>query len=234
LASPAPLISGASGGTFSSTDGLEIDPISGIIKPGNSAAGTYTITYTLPGCPNFTTSATITIDNTLPGPQANFSYIQSESIVYGIDFTSTSTNAVQYLWDFGNVDTSSSANPSYTFPLEGTYQVTLIVSSDCGADTISLDVLVIKTGFAELQGFEQLTLFPNPGNQFVQISGKSLQPQEISIRLMGIEGKILQVKQFSCHGKFAVDLNCETLSRGIYIIEVYSASGVKALRWVKY
>lgn len=42
-----------------------------------------------------------------------------------VDFTNNSTNAVTYLWDFGDGSTSPQENPSHTYNSPGTYDVTL-------------------------------------------------------------------------------------------------------------
>ncbi|WP_299611478.1 hypothetical protein, partial [uncultured Aquimarina sp.] len=48
-----PAITGLTGGVFSSTTGLNIDPDSGIIDITNSDPGDYVVTYTTTGtCPN--------------------------------------------------------------------------------------------------------------------------------------------------------------------------------------
>lgn len=61
----SPTISGASGGTFSSSAGLSINPTTGVIDIGASIAGAYTINYSLAssgGCSSFSTSApTVTL-----------------------------------------------------------------------------------------------------------------------------------------------------------------------------
>ncbi|HLP63230.1 fibronectin type III domain-containing protein [Flavobacterium sp.] len=58
-------VTGTSGGTYSSTpSGLFISPINGSIIPGISAAGIYTVTYTVPaigGCPAFSTTTQVEI-----------------------------------------------------------------------------------------------------------------------------------------------------------------------------
>jgi PKD repeat protein len=42
-----------------------------------------------------------------------------------VDFTNNSTNAVTYLWDFGDGSTSPQENPTHTYNSPGTYDVTL-------------------------------------------------------------------------------------------------------------
>ena len=53
-----------------------------------------------------------------------------------VTFTNTSTNAFGYIWDFGNGDISYEENPVYTFPVAGTYPVTLsiVFDGDCVLD----------------------------------------------------------------------------------------------------
>ena len=65
---------GTAGGTYSSTAGLTINSSTGTITPATSAAGPYTITYTVAatgGCALFSTTASITITT---APSATISY----------------------------------------------------------------------------------------------------------------------------------------------------------------
>jgi len=60
-------------------------------------------------------------------------------------FTDASSLATQWLWDFGNFSgTSNLQNPNYTYPSQGSYVVTLIVTSAGGCkDTVS-DTVDVK------------------------------------------------------------------------------------------
>ncbi|MCH2200214.1 MAG: M4 family metallopeptidase [Flavobacteriales bacterium] len=62
-----------------------------------------------------------------------------------IDFTDFSNNANEYLWDFGDGETSNEENPSHTYTASGVYTVTLEVSGEAGcstADTLELIDLI--------------------------------------------------------------------------------------------
>lgn len=50
----------------------------------------------------------------------------------GIVFRSYSTDAVSYLWDFGDGNTSTEENPNYTYTTGGLYNVTLTTTSSDG------------------------------------------------------------------------------------------------------
>jgi len=58
-----------------------------------------------------------------------------------VQFTSTSTNATTYLWDFGNGDTSTEENPSVTYDNVGSYTVTLTVTTPGSGLCAGTDVM---------------------------------------------------------------------------------------------
>lgn len=67
---------------------------------------------------------------------------------FTVQFTNTSTNAPFYIWDFGDSSnpnsTSTEDNPTYTYPEEGTYFVTLMLPTEVNCpDTVIQAVQVI-------------------------------------------------------------------------------------------
>lgn len=67
-------LTGATGGKFSSTTGLSIDPLTGTITPATSVPGIYTVTYTIAPatpCPGFSTTTAVTITK---APSAAIAY----------------------------------------------------------------------------------------------------------------------------------------------------------------
>ncbi|MGZ4038695.1 MAG: T9SS type B sorting domain-containing protein, partial [Bacteroidia bacterium] len=59
-----------------------------------------------------------------------------------VNFTNTSTGALNYNWNFGNGSTSTQTNTSTTFSGSQTFTVTLIASSGLCSDTVSIDIVV--------------------------------------------------------------------------------------------
>jgi PKD repeat protein len=95
------------------------------------SVGTYTVTLiTAAGSCTNTISKQIEI---APIPTAYFSTVESCSNT-PITFTDSSAIASgaisNWLWDFGNGDTSSVQNPVYAYPTGGNYNVTLTIISD--------------------------------------------------------------------------------------------------------
>lgn len=73
----------------------------------------------------------------------------------GIPFdASCSQNATIYLWDFGDGNTSTLANPSHTYVLEGTYTVTLSIENDLNqTGEISKELTIQPSPFIKHSGF---------------------------------------------------------------------------------
>ena len=72
----------------------------------------------------------------IPGnlPFAGFTYSLNGLTV---NFFNTSTDAVSYLWDFGDGATSIEMNPVHTYAVQGCYNVTLTATNPYGVNTIS-------------------------------------------------------------------------------------------------
>lgn len=79
-------------------------------------------------------------------PSASFSYTVSGLTVTFVNTSTDSTGGdtiVSSLWTFGDGNTSSQTNPTYTYSSAGTYTVTLLVTDNTGAtSTISQSVNV--------------------------------------------------------------------------------------------
>ncbi len=96
-------------------------------------------------------------------PEANFSYASSSDDFRTINFTNLSTEALSYVWDFGNGNTSTDDDTSFTFSDgEGTYPVSLTATDGNGVSgTTSIDVIVVEGPFQPIileAGFEDDTL----------------------------------------------------------------------------
>ena len=77
--------------------------------------------------------------NTNNTPISYFNYFDTLLTVHFVD---SSTNALSYLWDFGDGDTSSQTNPIHTYSTPGNYTVRLIIQSSCGSDTFLANISV--------------------------------------------------------------------------------------------
>lgn len=58
------------------------------------------------------------------------------SVPLTVNFSNTSTNASDAIWDFGDNTTDTTFNPTHTYTSAGTFNVQLISSSACGTNTV--------------------------------------------------------------------------------------------------
>jgi len=83
-------------------------------------------------------------------------------------FTSTSTNADSLFWQFGSLDSSFTANPSYNFLAAGVYTITLIAYNDCGnIDTIITNITVcdtLRANFTNAFANDSTRFYADPAN----------------------------------------------------------------------
>ena len=135
--------------------------------------GTYTVVLTA-------TSASGCIDtsdyvyNVYPAPTASFALSGNSGCApYTVTFTNNSVDGVTYYWSFGDGDTSMLSNPSHTYEIPGTYDVTLVVSGGgiCN-DTLELTsaVTVLQTPVADFTSDYFNVVDPDGQIQFTNLS----------------------------------------------------------------
>jgi PKD repeat protein len=75
-----------------------------------------------------------------------------------VDFYNTSTNAITYLWDFGDGSTSILENPSHTYVNPGNYNVSLTgFGTNANATTNGINqIVVLPKPLANIQAFPEL------------------------------------------------------------------------------
>lgn len=105
-----------------------------------TALGIYNVVYTanFDGCTSVISKAINVTDK----PKASFSspsVLTSCTPPLTVQFNNNSTNAVSYIWDFGDGTTSTLATPQHTYTVGGIYAVSLIAISPGGCS----DTLVI-------------------------------------------------------------------------------------------
>jgi hypothetical protein len=206
-------------------------------SPGNQTSNSITVTtpgdYSVSGtsasgCQSQSEVLTITA---AAAPVANFTYVQPAG--YLVEFTNTSENGVTYSWNFGSA-TTTSVNPTFTFPFDGDYPVTLIATSPCGSDTITITVEVKKfVGIDDLQPFEELSLYPNPVKETLQLMVKSKGTTASNISIYNaIGGKILD-ENMVITGEQIRQINFKGFAPGVYFVRISSNKGQSTYRIVK-
>lgn len=121
-------------------------------NPATSTQKNPIVTYTIEGeykvtltATNIAGSNTIMIDKYIKAkdkPVANFT-----SVVNGhtVNFTNTTPGTgLSFIWDFGDSETSTQANPVHVYDKAGDYSVMLTVTNACGTNSISKSVTILE------------------------------------------------------------------------------------------
>lgn len=112
-----------------------------------SSTGFYAVTLTVT---NDTTGCIHSdIENfVITDPLANFSVANNAGCgPLTVDFTDNSTDAVAWLWNFGDGSNSTEENPTHTYFTQGTYNVSLVITDLNGCtDTVFMPSIVTVTG----------------------------------------------------------------------------------------
>jgi PKD repeat protein len=170
--------------------------------------------------------------NQTPSPIAGFTYLQVDNPIYSVTFTSNQV-ADSYLWTFGNGATSTLANPTHTFPFDGTYPVTLAITNACGTNSITTNVVVLKTGIESISTINNLSILPSLDNESFVISGYSKSQNELAVNLINMAGQIVQSQLSKVNGEFLMSFETSQLSKGIYLITISNGKETVARKWVR-
>lgn len=151
-------------------------------------------------------------------PAPNFSHTQSGNV---FNFTYTgSTPYTSISWDFGDGSAvSPQPNPSHIYTTAGAYNVCVTVTNACGSNTYCKSISTNGVGINEMQGFENVNIYPNPAKQSITIENIT---SGIDIAVYNATGQC--VKQIVALGSKAV-IDVSTLSNGIYMVRLTGKDG---------
>jgi len=187
-----------------------------------SASGNYSgmlIAYNSQGAD--TTMLNITVELT-PIPTAEFSYNQTNDL-YAFD--NSSTNAINYLWDFGDDNTSTEMNPEHSFSSTGMYVVTLISSNNCGSDTLSQTLDFVSNAKQPTIG-DELKFFPNPTPGNFAVFGKGFGEKPVLLEMQNHLGQTVYRQVLATNGgNLSHNIYPPSLISGAYLLTLKNAQG---------
>ena len=131
--------------------------------------------------------------------------------------TDSSKFATSYKWYFGDGDSAVIAAPSHTYAVNGIYTLTLIVSNDCGSDTIER---VIELNWADGvvdQQISNLLIYPNPATSQLFIDLKEYPGKSTSMYILDMKGDIL-LRDNNIQAGSLVKIDVSSFSAGTYLL----------------
>ena len=151
-------------------------------------------------------------------PVADFSYTIIGNTIF---FINNSLDANNYYWDFDDGDTSTLKEPEHEFLFNGLYNVKLLVSNSCGADSMITHILV--TGIGEEILPDIIDIYPNPMTDGFNLGIFSTGDKEITLSMFDILGRTIIVQTFSLKsGENTIKIKLPDLIKGLYYVSIQS------------
>lgn len=196
-----------------------------------SAAGVYAVTVTNSDpCNGTGVSSPVTV-TALTAPTAGFTW--SVPVVNQYSFTSTSTNATVYAWDFGDATSSTAQNPMHVYILNGTYTVTLIATSADGCTDTTSQVINFVSGVEDEEVVGGITLYPNPSNEMINLAIDLNAQSDVAVVAYDMTGHILiNENQDLATGTTNLQFNVTEWANGIYFFQVTANGTTNTIRVV--
>jgi hypothetical protein len=197
-----------------------------------SSAGTYILTATNnEGC----SGIDVININVIDVPVASFTFAMSPSNPFQFTFNSTSVDAYTHAWDFtgDGVTNSTASNTFFVYFNQGTFNVRLIVTNPCGADTIIVPIVVGSVRNNTVS--KVLKFFPNPVNEQLNISVPAeWQNKQLFISITDISGRFIVNNQLlSPSGSELQTFVLPSIEAGNYFIRLSDGSDFYHAKFIK-
>ena len=175
------------------------------VQYSTSGVKTVSLVYTKDGVSESEFSSLIVVGETAP----NFSYLFKDR---SFDFRDASQNAVSYLWDFGDGQTSEGMNPNHVYKSSGKYEVSLTTSNTCGEKNIRQTV---NTSYDS-----ELEVYPNPSkNVKTRVDLNAVLFNRIDWWVYDTRGAQRLAGFVSQYNSF-IDLDLRPFPSGLYILKM--------------
>lgn len=152
-------------------------------------------------------------------PSADFTGL---SAVFNVSFTNNSASASSYLWNFGDGNTSTLANPSHTYAAAGSYNVCLTAYDDCGDSSVSCNMVNVlgNVGIEEIAEQHSLTAYPNPTQGVSNLTIQSPENIEGKLYITDMTGKIVNMIYAGefLKGEAKFTINTSNWNVGLYLL----------------
>lgn len=159
-------------------------------------------------------------------PYADSSFLFTSLGNRAIKFQPNDTNTLSYTWNFGDGNSSTDYAPTHTYGADGTYNVTLSVTTGDGCVNTSTRTVTIQGNsvFWDSESKIEFSVYPNPFNNFVMASFELSAESEVEMLVydeLGRTVKHLDQGQLAS-GNYQVMVLDETqqLNSGIYYLRV--------------
>lgn len=156
-----------------------------------------------------------------PIPNADFVFEQ-DSLSRQLTFTAATKNCKNYLWKFGDGESSNLQNPKHIYYKTGEYKVVLIYDNGCLSDSIIKTVNIkTPTNLQELENIN-ITAGTDQSKQIYINLGKNPSNNIQSIELLDMSGRLIQKFDIKNQNSSTYKFNLEKNDSGIYLLRFFT------------
>jgi PKD repeat protein len=159
-------------------------------------------------------------------PAAAFAIADTNDLELTFSNSSTGTG-LSYLWTFGDGDSSMMEAPVHEYDSAGTYTVCLAVTDTCGTTVTVCDTFTLTSTSIGFEFPYELSLYPNPANEFLHLSTT---PRIDKVEVFSLLGERVLVQTPNDN---QLRMNVSSLANGAYILKVHIKDAVGAYKWIK-
>jgi hypothetical protein len=157
---------------------------------------------------------------------------------YIVAFDNLTPNYLDYnfIWDFGDGNTSSIINPFHTYSDTGIYAVKLVAHSKntgCTSNLAKADYIHCSNAIT-IDDFDysdgKPLIYPNPVDELLNVDLKNDHPGNSTIEIISVSGKML-IKADLNKRKSVIDVS--DLTNGVYIVKILDNNQQQIFRLIK-
>ena len=216
-------------------DGNTLTASSSPVTHAYSVPGTYPVSLSVTdvnGCGSAYITKNIVI---VPAPNASFTASPFSACAppLTVNFTNTSSviGTTTYLWNFGNGNTSTQANPSNTYTALGTYNVTLVVNQNGCIDSVTIPNYITVQNIAASFAATPTLVCTGQSVTFNNTSVPSASTASWDFGDLGTSAAISPTHSYAAPGTYTVTLiagdasGClDTITGTVTVVQVPTAS----------
>jgi PKD repeat protein/pimeloyl-ACP methyl ester carboxylesterase len=170
---------------------------------------------------------------TTPSPSFTYDGASGGTVIFNNE-TQFSGDVPDYIWNFGDGETSVETSPIHTFSANATYEVTLTATNQCGATTTTQTINLTTVATADPRSELAMALSPNPTKDIINLEVSGNFYGQLSATIINQIGQSVANRTLSKNNRtssfsFAV----AELTPGIYHLRLTAPSMSRTVQFVK-
>lgn len=146
-----------------------------------------------------------------------------------VELTNNSTNATEYIWDFGDgTGSDPTVNPIHVYTDPGTYTITLTAINYNCTTTTSQSIVVVEfgVGVGEILSEDGFTVYPNPNTGIFTVELDLNEATDLQIELNNVLGQRVYQNSLQQRSYWRKEFDMTSYVKGVYLLRIATDKGV--------